>query len=98
MKKIVLLLLLMATPLTAQIIDCRFVVNADLVNQTNQQVFESCTSAPTRRASRHCVVILHPPGGCRRHPGENRCRWTPPVQIPWPAAAVGRPGPASACR
>lgn len=41
MKKAFLLLLLMTTSLKAQIIDCRFVVNADLVNQTNQQVFET---------------------------------------------------------
>ena len=41
MKKVLVLFLLTATPLTAQIIDCRFVVNADLVNQTNQQVFET---------------------------------------------------------
>lgn len=41
MKYLTLLLLFCLGPLTAQEIDCRFVVNADLVNQTNQQVFET---------------------------------------------------------
>ena len=41
MKKVFFLCFLFTMPLTAQVIDCRFVVNADLVNQTNQQVFET---------------------------------------------------------
>lgn len=45
MKKALFLLLLLTSPLTAQVIDCRFVVNADLVNQTNQQVFETLEQA-----------------------------------------------------
>jgi len=34
-------LFLFSSHLYAQVIDCRFVVNADLVNQTNQQVFKT---------------------------------------------------------
>lgn len=41
MKKIIVLFLMSSFFLQAQIIDCRFVVNADFVNQTNQQVFET---------------------------------------------------------
>ena len=41
MKKLLILLFFFSTPLFAQVIDCRFVVNADLVNQTNQQVFKT---------------------------------------------------------
>ena len=41
MKKTVLFFFLSYTSLTAQIIDCQFVVNADLVNQTNQQIFKT---------------------------------------------------------
>lgn len=41
MKKILFLFLLTTASINAQVIDCRFVVNADLVNQTNQQVFET---------------------------------------------------------
>lgn len=41
MKKLLLLLFFFSTHLYAQVIDCRFVVNADLVNQTNQQVFKT---------------------------------------------------------
>lgn len=41
MKKTVLFFFLSCTSLTAQIIDCQFVVNADLVNQTNQQIFKT---------------------------------------------------------
>ncbi len=41
MRKLVFFVILMSAPLSAQVIDCRFVVNADLVNQTNQQVFET---------------------------------------------------------
>ena len=41
MKRFLLLTFLLTQQLTAQIIDCQFVVNADLVNQTNQQIFET---------------------------------------------------------
>ena len=41
MKKLLILLFLFSSHLYAQVIDCRFVVNADLVNQTNQQVFKT---------------------------------------------------------
>lgn len=41
MKKILLFILLLNGWLNAQEIDCRFVINADLVNQTNQQVFKT---------------------------------------------------------
>lgn len=41
MRKLLLLLLFCSSHLFAQVIDCRFVVNADLVNQTNQQVFKT---------------------------------------------------------
>ena len=41
MKKLLFLFLFCCHPLFAQVIDCRFVVNADLVNQTNQQVFST---------------------------------------------------------
>lgn len=41
MKKIILFSFLINSLLHAQEIDCRFVINADLVNQTNQQVFKT---------------------------------------------------------
>ena len=41
MKKIALFFFLFSCLLQAQEIDCRFVINADLVNQTNQQVFKT---------------------------------------------------------
>ena len=41
MKRFLLLTFLLTQQLTAQVIDCQFVVNADLVNQTNQQIFET---------------------------------------------------------
>lgn len=41
MRNLFCALLLISTSVTAQIMDCRFVVNADFVNQTNQQVFET---------------------------------------------------------
>ena len=41
MKRFLLLAFLLTQQLTAQVIDCQFVVNADLVNQTNQQIFET---------------------------------------------------------
>lgn len=41
MRNLWYVFLLISTSVTAQIMDCRFVVNADFVNQTNQQVFET---------------------------------------------------------
>lgn len=41
MKKLLYILGLVAFQLSAQELSCRFVVNADLVNQTNQQIFET---------------------------------------------------------
>lgn len=41
MRNLFCAFVLISTSVTAQIMDCRFVVNADFVNQTNQQVFET---------------------------------------------------------
>lgn len=41
MKKLLFVLCLVGVQLSAQELSCRFVVNADLVNQTNQQIFET---------------------------------------------------------
>ena len=40
-KKLSIILLFLSSLINAQIIDCQFVINADLVNQTNQQIFET---------------------------------------------------------
>ena len=41
MKRFLIFCFFIAQQLSAQIIDCQFIVNADLVNQTNQQIFET---------------------------------------------------------
>ena len=41
MKRFLFFCFFIAQQLSAQIIDCQFIVNADLVNQTNQQIFET---------------------------------------------------------